>query len=83
MSDDVQPIDTECPKCKELMVMRRCTHCDDGIVDRHDEDPCVFEPGDYAVCPDCDGNITFVWCQKCGWDETFQRFITQEKEESK
>jgi hypothetical protein len=60
-----EDIDTICPRCKCCdMFWEVCWSCGgEGIHDDlFEEDPLWYNPGDYEVCNECNGNGGFWMC---------------------
>lgn len=73
MNDDLKILDMDCPKCGASdSRSQACTniHCDDGMIDDHDEDPVNSPMGSFYTCPDCKGCGHLHWCSKCGYEFT-------------
>lgn len=67
--DDVEYDDTLCTVCGSETFRRRCSYgCDDGYINRFEEDPMWYDVDDCSPCPECDGYGGFWWCPKCGHD---------------
>lgn len=67
--DDYDLDDIPCPNCgTEPTHSRRCTEigCDDGWVDRHNEDPGWYDEDEPERCGECYGTGIERWCPKCG-----------------
>lgn len=44
-----------------------CIECDEGVVNRYDEDPMWYDD-EWVNCNNCHGHGRQVWCPKCGLD---------------
>lgn len=47
-----------CPKCgNDYTHYRNCTclWCDDGYINRYEEDPLWYDPDDFEECQECHG----------------------------
>jgi len=42
--------------------------CEDGWIDRFDEDPLWYDENQPERCEDCHGTGIERWCPKCGFD---------------
>jgi DnaJ-class molecular chaperone len=66
MSDDYEYDDEACPKCGHSPTHRReCGECDEGYVNRYEEDPMWYDDED-VPCDECNGTGWQRWCPKCG-----------------
>ena len=64
--------DDGCPKCHNQLAWQRCTDCGgDGYVEEDDDD--ILND---AKCDACNGKGYQEWCRECGWDETYQCFLS-------
>ena len=76
--DDLDYLDTPCPRCGEFAVQsRRCDEwdCDDGWIDESEDDPVNFAPGESLVmCRECFGTGVVRWCSKCGCDLNYEEY---------
>lgn len=44
----------------------RCTDCEDGVIDRYEEDPLWFdEDTRYELCETCEGRSSWWVCSEC------------------
>ena len=63
--------DASCPSCGHSPI-RSCScrnlGCEDGWIDRYDEDPCWYDEDDPEMCTECWGTGVERWCPKCGFD---------------
>lgn len=76
MRADWEYSDDNCPKCESEMVCRTCYMCGgEGALDDDDE-----EWGGAELCDNCSGQGYEEWCRECGWDETFNCFLSSEYE---
>lgn len=68
--DDIEIDDEPCPHCGNPFTHRRpCGYgCEDGFVNRYEEDPLWYDEDDCSPCPECGGFGGFWWCPKCGHD---------------
>lgn len=58
----------QCPRCGNVETRSRdCSECDEGVVNRYDEDPLWYEDK-WVKCHHCNGHGVEVWCPKCGLD---------------
>jgi len=58
-----------CPKCGHSPVRSRtCSAigCEEGWIDRFDEDPMWYDENDPKICTDCWGTGLERWCPNCG-----------------
>ncbi|OGZ02796.1 MAG: hypothetical protein A2390_02220 [Candidatus Liptonbacteria bacterium RIFOXYB1_FULL_36_10] len=63
--------DTNCPSCGHSPIRScRCRNlgCEDGWIDRYDEDPLWYDEDDPEICTECWGTGVERWCPKCGFD---------------
>jgi predicted RNA-binding Zn-ribbon protein involved in translation (DUF1610 family) len=63
--------DTTCPKCGHSPThVRRCSElgCEDGWIDRYNEDPLWYDEGEEERCGTCHGTGVERWCPECGFD---------------
>jgi hypothetical protein len=59
--------DTSCPHCgHEKTHHRECRECEDGLVNRFDEDPLWYDVDECEVCDTCKGKGYEHWCPNCG-----------------
>ena len=70
MSDDYE-IDSDdvCPRCFHSPChYRDCGElgCEDGWIDRFDEDPLWYDKDKSEMCTECYGTGIERWCPKCG-----------------
>ena len=76
--DEIETLDTPCPRCGELAVRSRyCDEldCDDGWIDESESDPINFGPGEeYVMCRECFGTGVVRWCSKCGCDLNYEEY---------
>ena len=83
--DDETEFDEEtCPKCGHYpSLARRCSvlGCDDGWINRYDEDPLWYDEDDEEMCTECWGTGWQRWCPKCGFDLQRPRPARAETEE--
>lgn len=71
--DDYEIEDEPCPACGAMEVRWcDCGACEDGMIDRYDEDPLWYDQGDYEPCEECGGFGILRWCRACGWDQAHQ-----------
>lgn len=71
MMDEYELEDTECPACGHSPIHASdCTvlGCEDGWVDRYDEDPLWYDQDKPERCDECYGTGILRWCPKCGFD---------------
>jgi hypothetical protein len=62
--------DAICPTCGDELDWRWCWACGgDGGVDRSEDDPIQFGPGDWLRCDICDGAGRFASCRRCARGE--------------
>jgi len=54
-------IDCQCARCGGYMASERCGSCEDGFVDRYEEDPLWYGHELYK-CSECDGAGHNQWC---------------------
>jgi hypothetical protein len=82
--DDIEFDDESCPKCGAQCYARRCSEigCDDGWIDRYDEDPLWYSPGEEERCDTCVGTGWERWCPKCGYDLQRKEYINGEPSNS-
>ena len=69
--DDDYQIDTErpCPFCGNPAIhWQHCNVCEDGYINRYEEDPLWYDEDDASCCPECHGYGVQMWCPKCGKD---------------
>jgi predicted RNA-binding Zn-ribbon protein involved in translation (DUF1610 family) len=69
--DDYEYDDEPCPKCGHSPTHAgRCEviGCDDGWIDRFDEDPLWYDDDSPEMCDECHGTGWVRWCPKCGFD---------------
>ena len=67
--DDVEYGDIACPKCGSYNTRwQRCDQCEDGYINRYDEDPLWYDEDDCSVCEECRGHGCHSWCVNCGFD---------------
>ena len=69
--DDWEHDEEQCPKCgQEPTRARRCSviGCDDGWIDRFDEDPLWYDQDKPEFCDECQGTGWVRWCPNCGHD---------------
>lgn len=69
--DEIEDEDTACPKCGHSPIRScrcRALGCDDGWVDRYDEDPLWYDEDDPEMCTECYGTGVERWCPSCGFD---------------
>ena len=71
--DDDYEVDCEisCPKCGHTSThSRECTEigCEDGFINRYEEDPMWYDEDDEEICPECHGTGIERWCPSCGAD---------------
>lgn len=70
---DYDPMGEQCPHCGGCDTRRQdCGECEDGYINRYDEDPLWYDIDDQSICENCDGHSGFAWCRDCGYD-----FITK------
>ena len=72
MDDEIEDeYDVSCPECGHSPVRsRQCSNlgCEDGWIDRYDEDPLWYDEDDPEMCAECWGSGVERWCPKCGFD---------------
>lgn len=69
MSDDYDLDDLPCPACGHWPTRsRNCPNCDEGWIDRYEEDPLWYSPGEEEMCQECSGTGLQRWCPECGAD---------------
>ncbi len=72
MESDYEYDDEACPRCGQCPTHRRPCYaigCEDGYIDRFDEDPINLSPGEeMELCHECHGFEVLRWCPKCGLD---------------
>jgi hypothetical protein len=74
MFDDDQiedEYDTSCPSCGHSPIRScrcRALGCDDGWIDRYDEDPMWYDEDDPEMCTECYGTGVERWCPSCSFD---------------
>lgn len=69
MNDEYEIEDLVCPECGHSPVhSRQCTEigCEDGYVDRYEEDPLWYDENKPEMCTECYGTGLERWCPKCG-----------------
>lgn len=69
--DEYELAECKCPKCGHYDTYRRncgAFGCEDGIVNRYDEDPMWYDIDDQSPCSDCSGKGYEHWCPECGYD---------------
>ena len=69
--EDTEFDDEPCPRCGHAPTLaRRCDvlGCDDGWIDRYDEDPGWYDEDDPELCTECWGTGWQRWCPKCGFN---------------
>jgi len=68
---DWEHSEIECPQCGHETRTKDCDaiHCDDGYIDRYEDDAINYRPGmAFVMCRECIGTGHHHWCAKCGWD---------------
>lgn len=69
--DDIGIDDKPCPACHHPYTHRidcAALGCDDGWIDRYEEDPLWYDEDDLEMCEECGGYGNLWWCPKCGYD---------------
>jgi hypothetical protein len=42
--------------------------CNEGCFDNYEEDPLMFDPGDFSTCSECNGKGGWRVCSECNAD---------------
>ena len=72
---DYEFSDEYCPNCGAVMHIRGCSelYCENGYVNRYEEDPLWYDEDDCEQCEECHGMGYQEWCPKCGHDHALYR----------